>query len=59
MINDFTSTSIESIEMYDSGMEIVKKNAPYAINVAASTFRDFCQCKNLRSHANTISEQTA
>ena len=56
---DFTITSIESIEMYDNGMEIVKKNVPDAIKVSASTFRDFCQGKNLDSHPNTISEQTA
>ena len=56
---DFTITSIESIEMYDNGMEIVKKNVPDAIKVSASTFRDFCQDKNLDSHPNTISEQTA
>ena len=59
MINDFTITAIESIELYDSGMEIVKKNVPDAIKVSASTFRDFCQGKNLDSHPNTISEQTA
>lgn len=59
MINDFTITSIESIEMYDSGMEIVKKNKPDYIKVSASTFKDFCQDKNLDSHPNTISEQTA
>ena len=59
MINDFTITSIESIEMYDNGMEMVKKNVPDAIKVSASTFRDFCQDKNLDSHPNTISEQTA
>ena len=40
-------------------MEIVKKNVPDAIKVSASTFRDFCQGKNLDSHPNTISEQTA
>ena len=56
---DFTITSIESIEMYDNGMEIVKKNVTDAIKVSASTFRDFCQDKNLDSHPNTISEQTA
>ena len=56
MINDFTITAIESIEMYDNGMEIVKKNIPDAIKVSASTFRDFCQGKNLDSHPNTISE---
>ena len=56
---DFTITSIESIEMYDKGMEMVKKNVPDAIKVSASTFRDFCQGKNLDSHPNTISEQTA
>lgn len=54
----FTITSIESIKMYDSGMEMVKKNKPDAIKVSASTFRDFCQGKNLDSHPNTISEQT-
>ena len=59
MINDFTIASIESIEVYDSGMEMVKKNKPDAIKVSASTFRDFCQGKNLDSHPNTISEQTA
>lgn len=59
MINDFTITSIESIKMYDNGMEMVKKNIPDAIKVSASTFRDFCQGKNLDSHPNTISEQTA
>ena len=56
---DFTITAIESIEMYNNGMEIVKKNVPDAIKVSASTFRDFCQDKNLDSHPNTISEQTA
>ena len=56
---DFTITAIESIELYDSGMEMVKKNIPDAIKVSASTFRDFCQGKNLDSHPNTISEQTA
>ena len=59
MINDFTITAIESIEMYNNGMEIVKKNKPDYIKVSASTFRDFCQDKNLDSHPNTISEQTA
>ena len=56
---DFTITAIKSIELYDNGMEIVKKNVPDAIKVSASTFRDFCQGKNLDSHPNTISEQTA
>lgn len=56
---DFTITAIESIELYDNGMEMVKKNVPDAIKVSASTFRDFCQGKNLDSYPNTISEQTA
>ena len=55
----FTITAIESIEVYDSGMEMVKKNKPDYIKVSASTFRGFCQGKNLDSHPNTISEQTA
>lgn len=59
MINDFTITAIESIEIYDNGMEMVKKNKPDYTKVSASTFRDFCQGKNLDSHPNTISEQTA
>ena len=57
MINDFTITAIESIEMYNNGMEIVKKNKPDYIKVSASTFRDFCQDKNLDSHPNTISNK--
>ena len=56
---DFTITSIESIKMHDKGMEMVKKNVPDYIKVSASTFRDFCKGKNLDSHPNTISEQTA
>lgn len=59
MINDFTITAIESIQVYDNGMEMTKKNIPDYIKVSASTFRDFCQDKNLDSHPNTISEQTA
>ena len=59
MINDFTITAIEYIQVYDNGMEMTKKNIPDYIKVSASTFRDFCQDKNLDSHPNTISEQTA
>ena len=29
---DFTITAIESIELYDNGMEMVKKNVPDDIN---------------------------
>ena len=35
MINDFTITSIESIQLYDSGMEVIKKNVPDNIKVSA------------------------
>ena len=59
MINDFTITSIESIEMYDSGMEIVKKNVPDDIKVSYTKFKRFCRNKKLTCHPNTISERTA
>ena len=56
MINDFTITSIESIEMYDNGMEIVKKNVPDDIKVSHTQFKRFCRNKELTCHTNTISE---
>lgn len=55
---DFTITSIESIEMYDNGMEIVKKNVPDAIKVSRTKFRKFCRHKDLKCRNNTISERT-
>ena len=36
---DFTITSIESIEMYDKGMEMVKKNVPDDIKVSHTKFK--------------------
>ena len=59
MINDFTITSIESIEMYDSGMEMVKKNVPDDIKVSHTKFKRFCRNKKLTCHTNTISELSA
>ena len=58
MINDFTITSIESIEMYDNGMEIVKKNVPDDIKVSHTKFKRFCRHKGLKCRNNTISERT-
>ena len=59
MINDFTITSIESIEMYDKGMEMVKKNKPDDIKVSHTKFKRFCRNKELTCHTNTISELSA
>ena len=59
MINDFTITSIESIEMYDNGMEMVKKNVPDDIKVSHTQFKRFCRNKELTCHTNTISELSA
>ena len=58
MINDFTITSIESIEVYDSGMEIVKKNVPDAIKVSHTKFKRFCRHKDLKCRNNTTGERT-
>ena len=58
MINNFTITSIESIEMYDNGMEMVKKNVPDYIKVSRTKFRKFCRHKDLKCRNNTISERT-
>ena len=59
MINDFTIASIESIQLYDSGMEIVKKNVPDDIKVSHTKFKRFCRNKKLTCHTNTISELSA
>ena len=58
MINDFTITSIESIEMYDNGMEMVKKNVPDDIKVSHTQFKRFCRYKNLKCRNNTAGERT-
>ena len=58
MINDFTITAIESIEMYDNGMEIVKKNVPDAIKVSHTKFKRFCRHKYLKCRNNTAGERT-
>ena len=58
MINDFTITSIESIEVYDNGMEMVKKNVPDYIKVSHTKFKRFCRYKDLKCRNNTISEWT-
>ena len=55
---DFTITAIESIEMYDNGMEMVKKNVPDAIKVSHTKFKRFCRNKELTCHTNTISEMS-
>ena len=58
MINDFTITSIESIQLYDSGMEVVKKNKPDGIKVSHTKFKRFCRHKNLKCRNNTSGERT-
>ena len=55
---DFTITSIESIEMYDNGMEIVKKNVPDTIKVSHTKFKRFCRHKYLKCRNNTAGERT-
>ena len=55
---DFTITSIESIEVYDNGMEMVKKNVPDAIKVSHTKFKRFCRHKNLKCRNNTSGERT-
>ena len=55
----FTITAIESIEVYDSGMEMVKKNVPDDIKVSHTKFKKFCRNKKLTCHTNTISELSA
>ena len=58
MINDFTITSIESIEIYVGDMELVKKNVPDDIKVSHTKFKRFCRNKNLKCRNNTAGERT-
>ena len=54
----FTITATESIEVYDSVMEMVKKNVPDDIKVSHTKFKKFCRHKDLKCRNNTISERT-
>lgn len=58
MINDFTITSVKSIEVYDNGMKLTKKNIPDYIKVSHTKFKKFCRHKDLTCRNNTISERT-
>ena len=58
MINDFTITSIESIQLYDSGMDVIKKNVPDYIKVSHTKFKRFCRHKYLKCRNNTAGERT-
>ena len=55
---DFTITSIESIEMYDSGMEMVKKNVPDDTKVSHTKCRRFSRHRDLKCRNNTSGERT-
>ena len=46
MINKKKIKYIESIEVYDNGMEMVKKNKPDDIKVSPTKFKRYCRHKN-------------
>ena len=55
---NWTITSIESIQLYDSSMEVVKKNVPDDIKVSHTKFKRFCRHKDLKCRNNTSGERT-
>ena len=58
VLDNFTITSIESVEFYDDGKELTKKNIPDYTKVSKTKFKKFCRNKDLNCRSNTMLERT-
>ena len=58
VLDNFTITSIESVEIYDDGKELTKKNIPDYIKVSKTKFKKFCRNKDLNCRSNSMLECT-
>lgn len=58
VLDNFTITSIESVEIYDDGKELTKKNIPDYTKVSKTKFKKFCRNKDLNCHSNSMLECT-
>ena len=58
VLDNFTITSIESVEIYDDGKELTKKNIPDYTKVSKTKFKKFCRNKDLNCRSNTMLERT-
>lgn len=58
ILDNFTITSIESVEFYDDGKELTKKNIPDYTKVSKTKFKKFCRNKDLNCRSNSMLECT-
>lgn len=58
ILDNFTITSIESVEFYDDGKELTKKNIPDYTKVSKTKFKKFCRNKDLNCRSNLMLECT-
>lgn len=58
VLDNFTITSIESVEFYDDGKELTKKNIPDYTKVSHTKFKKFCRNKDLNCRSNSMLERT-
>ena len=58
VLDNFTITSIESVEIYDDDKELTKKNIPDYTKVSKTKFKRFCRNKDLNGRSNSMLECT-